>query len=273
MKNIIYTFIGFALVFTVVGGSVFAARTSVSPFKRDGDAIVTNPTTLTIGAENNPITAGYFTILNASTSEITTLTISGASTGDLDMGGFEITNIGTTTTGVLDVTSEATSTFASGITLNGGCIENASGSCTNLTGLLSNLIVTTISDTDATSTTGYLMQGMAVAFTPQNTGTIHAEITGVMRSTAAGDNTGIQMRYGTGSAPAAGTAVAGDSIGEQPDDLELVTANDDYTFFLLGKTTGLTPGTPYWFDLKLKRSSGSGEINLERLHVRILEEL
>lgn len=98
---------------------VSAARTG-SFWKRSGDGLTTNPSTLTIGSELNPISAGYFTTLNASTSEITNLTISGASAGDLDMGGYAITNSGLITGTSFSATSTTdTSTFAGGLEVGG----------------------------------------------------------------------------------------------------------------------------------------------------------
>ncbi len=71
-----------------------AGRTTATPVKRSGNAVISNPSGLTMGTEASPWAGGYFTILNASTSKITNLKISGASTGNLDMGGFQITNAG-----------------------------------------------------------------------------------------------------------------------------------------------------------------------------------
>lgn len=71
-----------------------------------GNAIIPNTSSDTLGDAAHPWTAGYFTSLSGSLTP----------TGNLNMGGFQITNVATTTGTVFVATSTtATSTFASGI--------------------------------------------------------------------------------------------------------------------------------------------------------------
>ncbi len=131
----------------------------------DGDGIRPSNPLYTIGTEENPWLAGFFTTMNASTSEITNLTISGASAGNLDMGGFDITNvgnigIGTTSPGTIlsvgDTTglnfTTGTSTFnsAGGLNINSGCFAIA-GTCLIPGGTL------TIGDTVTSGTVGSVL--------------------------------------------------------------------------------------------------------------------
>lgn len=112
-KQAKYFIISLLLIGLIGTGINFASAARTGSFwKRSGDAIIPNPSTLTIGTETNPISAGYFSILNASTSEIANLTISGASAGNLDMGGFAITNGGIFTATNFVATSTDDSTFA-----------------------------------------------------------------------------------------------------------------------------------------------------------------
>jgi hypothetical protein len=107
--------------------------------------------------------------------------------------------------------------------------------------------------TGTTSTTG-VMAGLAFTVTPGVTGVILVEFWGIMYSSAS-SNVSVNMRYGTGAAPANGAALAGNVITTNN-----ITAlvNVQYTpFHVSGILSGLTVGTTYWFDLQQWGSNGT----------------
>ena len=129
------------VVFLIVGGAASAALLApggggiLSPgfFTLDGDGIRPSNSAFTIGTEENPWLGGFFTAMNASTSEITTLTISGASAGTLDMGGFAITNGGTFTAAIFSSTSTSATNLGIGTTSPTGgeiVVDGSSGTGT-----------------------------------------------------------------------------------------------------------------------------------------------
>lgn len=112
----------------------------------------------------------------------------------------------------------------------------------------------TPADPTGTANTSGLMMGLALPITPQFSGRLLIHVTGnLTNSTAtAGDGAKTQIRYGTGSAPANGGALAGTAVGSlQTSVLERATANDLQTFSMSALVTGLTLGTPVWVDISL----------------------
>jgi hypothetical protein len=104
-----------------------------------------------------------------------------------------------------------------------------------------------------TNTTG-VMLGLGATITPQFSGRLMIFINGNLTNStaAAGNGAKVQVRYGTGSAPAAGAALTGAPVGSlQQSVLERATANDLQTFCLQVAVTGLAVGTPVWFDLSI----------------------
>ena len=67
--------------------------------------------------------------------------------------------------------------------------------------------------TGTTSLTGVMM-GLAGAITPAVTGKLRFTITGSGNNSTAGDGWIVQLRYGTGAAPANGGALAGATCGQ-----------------------------------------------------------
>ncbi len=77
-----------------------------------------------LGNSSNRISEGWFTLLNA-----TSLTVAGTATGNLDMGGYNISNGGTFTSAIMVATSTtATSTFAGGVSVGSRGYGFADGS-------------------------------------------------------------------------------------------------------------------------------------------------
>lgn len=92
-----------------LSSTTYAQLSQVTPasfFRRSGSALLTVPAGLTLGSPATPISAGYFTNLFASTTSFT------HAGGDLDMGGFAITNAGVITgTRLVATSTTATSTI------------------------------------------------------------------------------------------------------------------------------------------------------------------
>ncbi len=115
----------------------------------------------------------------------------------------------------------------------------------------------------ATDTTTYENTGFgaiaapnACSMTPGSTGRVLIMWTGDITSNATAQTDTLQMVYGTGAAPANNTAVTGTAFGGE---LAWVSLTGQLTvpFSLVGLATGLTVGTPYYFDIAAKGSAGT----------------
>jgi len=114
--------------------------------------------------------------------------------------------------------------------------------------------------TGTTSTT-FVMTGLARTITPTTTGRVAFLVSGVLtNSTAtAGDGGKAQITYGTGSAPANGAAVPGTAtqVGNVAQTiLERATASDSLGISCTAIVTTLTVGTTYWYDLAIAATTG-----------------
>jgi len=98
-------------------------------FQKIGSAIIAGVTGDTLGSSSNRWAEGWFTNLNA-----TSLTVSGTATGNLDMGGNNISNAGSVTANYFIATSTtATSTFAGPVVFLKNQIQQFSGLTRTLT--------------------------------------------------------------------------------------------------------------------------------------------
>jgi hypothetical protein len=116
-----------------------------------------------------------------------------------------------------------------------------------------------------TSSTSFTMMGLGstLKLTPNFSGTVIIKIDSEAKNTA-GDGNGIlfQLFYGTGTAPSNGSSATGTEVGPtfERDFWATPGGYDTVGFGTNLKITGLTVGTPYWFDIALK-SLGSGSSN------------
>jgi len=116
------------------------------------------------------------------------------------------------------------------------------------------LTQSTPSNPTGTSNTTGLMMGLNQSITPQITGRLLVIICGnISNGTGTAGNGGkVQIRYGTGSAPANAAALTGTTAGNQVSSvLERATANDPQCFMCMAIITGLTAATTYWIDVAL----------------------
>jgi hypothetical protein len=116
-----------------------------------------------------------------------------------------------------------------------------------------------------TSSTSFTMMGLGstLKLTPNFSGTVIIKIDSEAKNTA-GDGNGIlfQLFYGTGTAPSNGSSATGTEVGPTFE-RDFWATPGGYATVGFGtnlKITGLTVGTPYWFDIALK-SLGSGSSN------------
>lgn len=111
-----------------------------------------------------------------------------------------------------------------------------------------------------TSTTGVMMGlGSTAKITPVFSGRVKIEITLAAAVTVATASATLQVRYGTGTAPTNGAALTGTALGSAITGWSDV-ASSPTPFALIVAVTGLTPGTPYWFDVSFSVSTGTGSL-------------
>lgn len=110
--------------------------------------------------------------------------------------------------------------------------------------------------TGTTSLTAVMMGlGGAASITPTRTGRIQFFISGQMVNNTNNDGATVQLRYGTGAAPANGVAVTGTQAGNSQT-FTAAAANGSSGFSICPIVSGLTIGTPYWFDAALNAVTG-----------------
>jgi hypothetical protein len=99
-----------------------------------------------------------------------------------------------------------------------------------------------------TSTTGVMM-GLAQAVTPSKSGNFLVVFQGVAANTLSGDGAFVELRYGTGSAPANGAVLTGTLLLSTE---MTAAANVQIVPFSISiYLSGLTVGTAYWLDLSV----------------------
>jgi hypothetical protein len=94
-------------------------------------------------------------------------------------------------------------------------------------------------------------------------------ISGQMSNDTINDGATVDLRYGTGAAPANGAAVSGTLVGKAQTMTAKVAA-DRSGFTVHGVVSGLTVGTAYWFDLSLMRVTG-GTATVTGINISIME--
>jgi hypothetical protein len=103
--------------------------------------------------------------------------------------------------------------------------------------------------------------GSSCVITPNRSGKVLFIISGNVQNANAVDGWTYQIRYGNGGAPSNGGPLAGTAVSA----LAPNVAPSSVPFSTQGIITGLTPGTPYWFDLALARFSGTGLASVTNL--------
>ncbi|TCR67890.1 hypothetical protein [Rhizobium sp. BK376] len=126
--------------------------------------------------------------------------------------------------------------------------------------------------TGTTSVGTQTMQGLAGSVTPGASGRILFMASGDGFNTAAvGQGFIVQLRYGTGTAPANGSAAAGTPIGGAIKGVTAVVSSaQQIPFAVQALVPNLTPGTAYWFDLGLA-AIGGGTAAIENVSLTAVE--
>ena len=109
--------------------------------------------------------------------------------------------------------------------------------------------------TGTASTTGVMM-GLAGTITPNITGNAQITVNGtIFNATAIADGAKIQIRVGTGTAPANAAALTGSTCGTMPQYVASTTAGK-VPFSTTCYVSGLTPGIAEWIDVGLVAITG-----------------
>jgi len=126
----------------------------------------------------------------------------------------------------------------------------------------------TPADPTGTGSPTQVMMGLAGSITPVKSGKVLVVISGALNHSAGGTQTTIQIRYGTGSAPANGAAATGTTAGAA-----LVTANANggtpQSFVVNAVLSGLTLSTAHWLDLGLATAGPTA--SLKTISISALE--
>jgi uncharacterized protein DUF5907 len=113
------------------------------------------------------------------------------------------------------------------------------------------------SPTGTTSTTGVMMGlGSFWRLTPAATGRLWIAAAGNIQTSGAAGTPSVYLRYGTGTAPANGAAIAGTVLGSQRS-ASIGTAGWMFPMSHVAILTGLAIGTAYWFDYQVIAGTGT----------------
>lgn len=124
--------------------------------------------------------------------------------------------------------------------------------------------------TGTTNTTG-LMMGLAGAFTPTRTGNCMIIISGDITNGTASSGAKVQIRYGTGAAPANAAALTGTAVGNLVRYVGLAGSTTlEVPFSCNAVVTGLTVGTAIWIDIGLA-SITSGTASMKDVSISVIE--
>lgn len=137
------------------------------------------------------------------------------------------------------------------------------------TSALSTAQATPGAPTGTTNTSG-LMMGLAGAVTPKSTGNLLILVSGTISNNTASDGAKVQIRYGTGTAPANAAALTGTTAGGMPQFVPPATGGLKVPFALNAVVTGLSVSTAYWIDVALAAITG-GTASISDVSVSVIE--
>lgn len=168
------------------------------------------------------------------------------------------------------ISSVASAGSVSSIAGNTGAFTLTKGitNSTNAIGRALNEAILQASPTNptATSSTTAVMAGMGntLTLTPTYSTRIKIFLQGASFTSTAASSVGIQIRWGTGTAPANGVAVTGTALGTSIN-TTAVGILSPVAFSLGGIVTGLTAGTAYWFDIAFFTGNVADAANLANI--------
>lgn len=120
--------------------------------------------------------------------------------------------------------------------------------------------------TGTNSLTGVMM-GLGTTITPSKSGTMLIVVSGTIANDTANNGAQVQLRYGTGTAPANGAALTGTAIGGAPRHTSNGTGVSPFT---VNAVASLVTGTTYWIGLALNAITG-GIASVSDLSVSAIE--
>jgi hypothetical protein len=211
-----------------------------------------NAFTLTTAQFNVPAAInGAVTIAVADSSWMAigqTLVVDGPAT-------FSVTTIPTGTSVTLQWT-KAADDVAAGTLIAAGAKVSPGGVPGTLGGA-----VTESSPADPTLTASAVgvMMGLAATVTPTFSGRVLVIVTGMIQNDTATKKASVQLRYGTGAAPANGDALTGTAFGSLKNHVS-PTGPGKQGFALAFVKGGLTIDTAYWLDVSLAADANNAAI-------------
>lgn len=128
--------------------------------------------------------------------------------------------------------------------------------------------------TDSVTTEVMAGLGSNQTITPAVSGVILITLSGYLVVTAGGllANSTLKMYYGTGSAPAAGSAPIGIQIGNQQVTTIGATTGAATSFSITVLASGLTTGTAYWFDISVLNTVAADTVTLNNVNFVAIEQ-
>jgi len=113
--------------------------------------------------------------------------------------------------------------------------------------------------------------GSTLKLTPTFSGTVIIKLDSEAKNTIDGNGIQFEIFYGTGSAPSNGSLTTGTQVGPTFE-RDFWGKNATVGFSTNLTITGLTVGTPYWFDIALKSlGSGSSDATMRNIEFYIEE--
>jgi hypothetical protein len=125
----------------------------------------------------------------------------------------------------------------------------------------------------STSSTSFKMMGLGstLKLTPTFSGTVIIKLDSETKNTVDGNGVQFEIFYGTGTAPSNGSLTTGTQEGPTFE-RDFWGKNATVGFSTNLTITGLTVGTPYWFDIALKSlGSGSSDATMQNIEFYIEE--
>ena len=135
---------------------------------------------------------------------------------------------------------------------------------------ISNRVFATPTNPTGTTSTTYVMQGLAIPFTPVCSGNYIFQVNGISSNSGVNGINSIELCYGGSTAPINGAAIAGgDTVISTVSTITSPTANAESQFSIWGQLSNLIISEVYWLDLALLVSANTG--TLTNISVMILE--
>lgn len=132
-----------------------------------------------------------------------------------------------------------------------------------------NVVQANPADPSGTTNASGLMQGLAGSIKIQGSGRILILVSGTVFNAGIGQGANLQIRFGTGAAPANAGALAGTAIGGLVKYISATIAEKG-PFAVQAATAGLVVGTTYWVDLSLAATT-AGTATLSDISLTIVE--